>query len=69
MFIEKSKLIELYKNLYRYGLQLKYTDKQYYFQYIRKQFKPVEGENTTVLSSEKIERLFKVINKILEVSV
>lgn len=38
MTISKNLILQLYKSLYKYGQQLKYTDKGYYFKSIRKQF-------------------------------
>ncbi len=38
MTISKNLILQLYKSLYKYGQQLKYTDKDYYFKSIRKQF-------------------------------
>ena len=55
MTIRKSLILQLYKNLFKYGQQLKYTDKNYYFEYIRKQFQSANIEDT-----KKIEILFKV---------
>lgn len=54
MNIDKKSILNLYKLLYRYGLALKYTDKTFYFNYIRNQFESVNPENTF-----KIETLFK----------
>ena len=55
MTIKKSLILQLYKNLFNYGQQLKYTDKTYFFDYVRKQFK-----STDIDDSKKIEILFKV---------
>ncbi|XP_048522732.1 MIEF1 upstream open reading frame protein [Dendroctonus ponderosae] len=35
----QREILKLYKNLLRYGEQLKYTDKTYFFRRIRKEFK------------------------------
>ena len=48
------KVLDLYKRLFKYGQQLKYTDKTYYYQYIRKQFESVDRENI-----QKIETLYQ----------
>ncbi len=50
----KSSILNLYKSLIRYGKQLKYTDKNYYRNYIRNQFE-ASREETNV---SRIERLF-----------
>jgi len=55
MTIKKSLILDLYKKLFKYGQQLKYTDKDFYFDYIRKQFQSLYIEDT-----KKIEILFKV---------
>ena len=55
MQIKQSLILQLYKNLFKYGQQLKYTDKSYYLNYIRKQFQSVDIEDT-----KKIEILYKV---------
>jgi hypothetical protein len=55
MTIKKSLILDLYKKLFKYGQQLKYTDKDFYFDYIRKQFQSAYIEDT-----KKIEILFKV---------
>ena len=56
MQINRQSILQLYKGLYKYGQLLKYTDKQFYFKYIRKQFQIVGEAN----DSTKIERFFKV---------
>lgn len=55
MLLTKSIILNLYKNLYRYGIQLKYTDKSFYQRYIRNQFKNIDPSDKT-----KIERLYQV---------
>lgn len=55
MIVTKDLILQLYKNLYKYGQQLKYTDKTFYFKHIRKQFESAEIEN-----SVRIQRLYKV---------
>jgi hypothetical protein len=55
MTIKKSLILDIYKKLFKYGQQLKYTDKDFYFDYIRKQFQSAYIEDT-----KKIEILFKV---------
>lgn len=57
MTVSKQSILSLYKNLYKYGQQLKYTDKSFYFKYIRKQF---EAKNS-LTETESINRLIKVI--------
>ena len=57
MPISKSSILGLYKSLYKYGQHLKYTDKSYYYDYIRNQFQSVARENP-----QKIETLYKVGN-------
>lgn len=58
MKITKNLILSLYKNLYKYGQQLKYTDKAFYFKFIRNQFQSVDS----VSDQNKIERLYKVCN-------
>lgn len=53
--LAKIDILKLYKNLYKYGVNLKYTDKSFYIQHIRKQFQLAEPDNHI-----KIERLYKV---------
>ena len=55
MTFNKANILQLYKNLFKYGQQLKYTDKSYYYDYIRKQFQSADKEET-----KKIEILVKV---------
>ena len=55
MPISTSSILGLYKSLYRYGQHLKYTDKSYYYDYIRNQFQSVAKENP-----QTIETLYKV---------
>lgn len=38
MIIYRSQILQLYKELFKYGHLLKYTDKKYYFEKIRTQF-------------------------------
>jgi hypothetical protein len=56
MIISRQSILKLYKGLYKYGQQLKYTDKDYYFKYIRNQFDSVKESQ----DSKKVERLYKV---------
>lgn len=58
MLLTKSLILNLYKNLYRYGIQLKYTDQSFYQRYIRNQFKSIDPSDKT-----KIERLYQVKQK------
>ena len=53
MNISKIQILNLYKNLIKYGKSLKYTDKEYYQSYVRKQFETLEQDE------KKIERLFR----------
>lgn len=55
MLVTKNLILNLYKSLFRYGMQLKYTDKIFYQKYIRNQFTSVDP-----LDKIKIERLYKV---------
>ena len=55
MQISRSSILQLYKSLYKYGLQLKFTDKSFYYSYIRKQF-----ENTDPQNKEKLAFAYKV---------
>ncbi len=55
MPISKQVILGLYKRLFRYGQRLTYTDKSYYFTYIRGQFESVQVGET-----ERIERLVAV---------
>lgn len=57
MIINRQSILHLYKRLYKYGQQLKYTDKDFYFRYIRNQFESVEESQ----DNKKIERLYKVL--------
>lgn len=59
MSLVKSEILQLYKSLFRYGQQLKYTDKSYYYSYIRNQFEK-SGQN-----SQQIENLYKKGNQFL----
>ncbi len=54
--LTKENILQLYKNIYKYGLQLKYTDRDFFNKYIRNQFQNKDIENDT----EKINRLYKV---------
>lgn len=57
MSLNKSVILRLYRDLIKYGQQLKYTDKAYYKEYIRNQFVKYRD-----LKEEKdIERAFKVL--------
>lgn len=59
MTVTQKQLIELYKKLYKYGLlELKYSDKTYFFKYVRSQFQAVEPTDYS-----KIELLYKVKKK------
>ena len=46
----------LYRKLLRYGRQLQYTDKEYYFNRIRQEFQ----ENRHLTEAKDIEFVFKV---------
>ena len=47
MTVEKKLILQLYKDFYKYGKQLKYTDKEYFYRQIRAQF---ENNNQSDLS-------------------
>jgi hypothetical protein len=53
MPVDKSAILHLYKQLYKYSKQLRYTDKDFYLRYVRKQFTSVEPSQ-----SARIELLF-----------
>ena len=53
--MHKELALQLYKNLFRYGQQLKYTDKSFFHRYIRNQF-----ESSVDKESQQLETLFKV---------
>ena len=55
MQVSKSLILNLYKNLCRYGKELKHTDTTFYHKYIRNQFESVDKQDNI-----KIERLYKV---------
>ena len=38
MILARNKALKLYRDLLRYGQQLTYTDKPFYYKYIREQF-------------------------------
>lgn len=57
MSINKQLILQLYKDLYKYGQRLTYSDKDYYFKYIRDQFQSVEPTDT-----KRIEILYNVWN-------
>lgn len=59
MQIRKELILELYKNLYRYGQQLKYTDKNFYFRYIRNQF-DLANQAKQEQNLDKIQKLYLV---------
>jgi len=59
MTVTKQSILLLYKNLYKYGQQLKYTDKSFYFKYIRKQFDANKSLPET--DTKNINRLVQVI--------
>jgi hypothetical protein len=54
MTIKKSLILQLYKDLFKYGQQLKYTDKNFYLNYIRNQFNIAGSQDY-----KQIEILFK----------
>lgn len=54
--VTSQEIIRLYRNLLRYGNQLKYTDKSFYLQRIREEFHRNRGLKT----KEDIEFNFKV---------
>lgn len=39
MNVSKIQILKLYKDIIRYGQQLKYTDKEYYFHRVRQEFR------------------------------
>lgn len=51
-----AEVLRLYRNLLRYGKQLKFTDHNYYTGRIRSEF----AQNKTLTSAEDIEFQFKV---------
>lgn len=57
MLIDRSQILQLYKELFKYGQLLKYTDKKYYFEKIRTQF--LNFNNTP----EQTQILYKVNSK------
>ncbi len=57
MTVTRESILKLYKNLFRYGQELKYTDKAYFYQTIRQKFNNKETQN--------IDLLFKVQQKII----
>lgn len=50
MTVDKKLILQLYKDFYKYGKQLKYTDKEYFYRQIRAQF---ENNNQSDLSYKK----------------
>jgi hypothetical protein len=56
MIISRQSILQLYKGLFKYGHQLKYTDKDFYFKYIRNQFDSIKESQ----DNKKLERLYKV---------
>jgi len=49
MTISKTSILQLYKNLFRYGQQLKFTDKTFFHQTIRENFNNKEIKNIDIL--------------------
>lgn len=52
----KPAVIRLYRDLLKYGRQLKYTDREYYFLRIRDEFQ----KNKHLDSPDQISKAFKV---------
>lgn len=52
----REEVLRLYKHLIRYGNQLQFTNKNYFLQRIREEFR----KNSSLNSSEDIEYHFKV---------
>ena len=59
--VTKELAIGLYKNLYKYGRQLKYTDREFYYKYVRNQFEKSKQE----VDPERTQRLIKVFDSLL----
>lgn len=59
MSVSKSDILKLYKSLHRYGQNLKYTDKDYFYQYIRGKFQETDKD------TKQIENLYKKGNSFL----
>ena len=59
MLINRNQLLELYKELHKYGQHLKYTDKKYFFEKIRSQFLNLN------INPEQTNILYKVKNYFL----
>ncbi|GBM14204.1 hypothetical protein AVEN_61016-1 [Araneus ventricosus] len=55
MTIPRSNVIRLYKDLLKYSKTLKYTDKSYYLNQVKKEF----TENKNLTSSEEISYHFR----------
>ena len=56
MSTSRQSILELYKIFCKYGQNLVYTDKEYFYKYIRYQFKA-----TNIKNPEEIDIFFKVI--------
>lgn len=56
MKVNSQQVLGLYRNLLRYGEQLKLTDQNYFKERVREEFRT----NQTITSQEKIEFFFKV---------
>jgi hypothetical protein len=55
MNVSKSVVLKLYRDLFKFSEKLKYTDKTYYRQYIRKEF---EKNNTSVELALKVSKFY-----------
>lgn len=52
-----TQVIRLYKDLLRYGQELKHTDKQYFYKRIRKEFK----NNKVLANPEEVQFNYQVL--------
>jgi hypothetical protein len=53
MTVSRQSILNLYKNLYKYGQSLTFTNKDYYYRYIRSQFQSAQAQD-----KKKIQFLF-----------
>ncbi|XP_034257065.1 MIEF1 upstream open reading frame protein [Thrips palmi] len=62
MKISTNQVLGLYRNLLRYGQQLKFTDQNYFKERVREEFRT----NRNVTSEDKIEFFYKKGKSLLE---
>ena len=49
MTISRASILHLYKDLFRYGQQLKFTEKTFFYQTIREKFNNKEIQNIDIV--------------------